>query len=819
METNRLQFYRFISFLIFLFSIKSSGFGQLVINEVCSKNDSVILDEYGESSDWIEIYNNGNTAINLEGYFLSDKEDNPTKWQFPNKTISPQSHLLIFASDLNLNNVYCHTNFKLNDTGETLLLSDALENEIDRLDIPALLVDISYGRKSDGSSEWTYFDAPTPESSNENGSAFEFAKSPTFKTSTYFCEAGTLIELECDDPNCNIRFTRDGSIPNENSELYTQPIPIDTTTTFRVVSFSDNLYPSKPSTRTYFVETNHTLPVIAVTSEPHNFWDYEEGIFEFGPYADSIFPYYGANFWKDVEIPLHVEFFKNHDFKMEFDIGGKIHGGKASRSKPMKALRLVTDGDFPTEGMDHQFFENKDIDNFRRLVLRNGSGDFNYTHFRDAYMHRYFIDEGFDLDVLAHQPIVVYVNGIYWGVMNLREKIDRFYINENYGIDKDSIDLLEEDLVVIEGSEEEYWMNYDFVTNNDLSIEANFKIAERYFDLSNITDYFIAQTYLNNTDFPNNNLKFWQPKHAGGKWRFLLFDLDVGMGRHGWTKAHYNNFQGRMENADENKFTYTLLAFLENETFKNYFINRYADLMNTSFRSENLKAETERTVAEIDEEMKAHFQKWTWPGYDVWQEDRLAGLYTFVEERPVNQREFVRQYFELENEVELTLNTFPENAGTIRINTVSPESLPWNGYYYNGVPVTLTVIPNSGFTFKGWQSIHTINQEESNETITYNFETDDEIVAYFEANYEGLDLKVSPNPFESELKIDYTLDQISEVEVIIYDSVGKLIQSFNLGKKNAGKRSTSLTINNLHQGIYFLHLKTENEFQSIKLIR
>ena len=811
-----------ISIYFLLILLPYFGNAQLVINEVCSKNASVIEDEFGATSDWIELYNSGNTPINLDGYFLSDNEENPQKWQFPNKTITANSFLLIFASGDNLIDIFCHTNFKLSSVGETLILSNANGEEIERVEIPPLSEDHSFGKIIDGGNEWTYFEIPTPTSSNANGSNYQFAPAPVFLTQQHFYENSASIEIApCTQPNCVIRFTRDGNIPNENSEIYTTPIALDTTTCIRAVTFSDAFYPSPAATQTYFINTNHTLPIMTLTSEPDNFWDWERGIFQLGPNAEDTFPNFGANFWEDIQIPLHMEYYVDHELVMEFDVSTEIHGGKTARTKPMKALRLLTDGDFPSTGLSYPFFYNKNINNFRRLVIRNASGDFNYTHFRDAYLQRYFIDENLDVDVLAYQPMTVYLNGTYWGVMNLREKVDRFYLKENHGMDRDSIDLLEEDVIVIEGSSDEYFSNYNFIISNDLSVASNFDIAASYFDLSSLTDYFIVQTYVNNTDFPNNNIKFWQPNSANGKWRYLLFDMDVSMGRFGWTRAKSDNFNPLLENPAENKFIYILLAFLENKDFKNHFISRYADLMNTTFRPENLRAETDRTVAEIDEEMKLHFEKWTWPGYDVWQNERLLGLYTFIEDRPAFQREFVRQQFELPNEVNITLQTFPAGAGEIKINTITPDSLPWNGYYYNGVPVNLTIIPNNGFTFSHWESIHTILSRDASTSIAYNFEQDDEITAYFESEYEGLGLNVFPNPIEENLQITFTLDQISDIKISIYSMTGQLLGRVNEGKRNGGTHTISLKINDLDlpKGVYLISLETEHFRETVKLFK
>ena len=811
---------RTIATVILYLFFHSISFSQIVLNEVCTKNNTLIEDEFGETPDWIELYNNSNSDFNLEGYFLSDDIDELLKWEFPNKTIAAQSVLLVFASGNDLADIYCHTNFKLSNLGEKIFLSDANGNLVDEISIPNLNDDHSFGRLPDGNGAWTFFEIPTPQDLNTLGTNYDFAKSPTLNTQQYFYGNSTTIGLSCDDPNCSIRFTRDGTIPDLNSELYTEPISIDTTTCIRAVTFSSDFSPSTPTTRTIFINSEHTLPILSMTSEPHNLFDWEDGIFTLGPTGDSIFPHWGANFWKDIEVPMHIEYFIDDNLEAEYDVGAKVHGGKAARSKAMKAIRLVTDGDYPSEGMDYQFFKNKDIHHFTRLVVRNASGDFNYTHFRDAYLHRYFIDEGLDLDVLGHQPMAIYLNGMYWGVMNMREKIDRFYIANNNGYPRDSIDLLEEDLFVLEGSGDEYNSNFEFITTNDLNIESNFEIAKSYYDISNLADYYICQSFVNNTDFPNNNIKFWQPNNENGKWRHLLFDMDVAMGRFGWTVAHFDNFNWLLrDNPTNNRFVNIVKALLSNDEYRDYFITRYADLMNTVFREEILKAETERTVAEIEDEMERHFQVWEWPGFDVWSGRRLGGLFTFIEERPGYQREFVREYFELENSVQLKINTFPKGAGTIQVNTITPDELPWDGHYYNGVPVTLTIVPNNGFTFSHWESIHTFLDKDISQSISYNYEVDDEITAYFEAEYDGLNIAASPNPFQNEINIDFTLDQISTVDIKIYDSVGKLIHQFNNGKMNGGTHHIPLKINSLQNGFYIISIQTEYERESIKVFK
>jgi len=807
---------RFVFLLLFIPFLSNS---QLVINELCSSNDNVIEDEFGESSDWIELYNNTNTTIDLEGFYLSDDADELMKWQFPALNIAPQDYLLIFASDLDLCQTWCHTNFKLSADGEQLNLSNASGELIDNIIFTAINTDQSYGRTTDGGMSWSFFTVPTPASSNNSGTIIEVAQPPNFFSTPRFSDSPIEVVLTCDEPNCVIHYTLDGSEPDQTDLIISGPILLDSTKTIRAKVFIPQFLPSKIVTQTYFIQEDHRLPIMSLVSDPHYLFDSETGILVEGPNAEEEWPFFGANFWKDIEVPMSVEYFENETLTAQFTLGAKTHGGKDSRTKPMKSIRLLGKTSFGDERIDYPFFSNKNITSFKRLVLRNASGDYNYTHFRDAYLHRYFIDEGLDLDVLAYKPMVVYLNGDFYGVMNLREKNDRFYIQENYGVDPDNLDLLEEDTLVVEGSLEDFQMKKSFLEQSDLLDDAVFSEAAEYFDVKNIADYFIVQTVVNNTDWPNNNLKFWRSREADSKYRYLLFDLDVGMGRHGWTSADNNHFSNLLNPAMENPHVQILLSLLENDNYRKYFINRYADLLNTTFKTDHWRAETDRTVEAIDYDMEQHFQVWTWPGYDVWQENRLTKMYRFIEERPEYIRSFVGEHFEMKNEVLLELQTYPEGAGSIKINTIVPDQLPWEGYYYNGNPVELTIVPNNGFTFSHWESLNTFLEKDLNSTIEYNFETNDQITAFFETTDPSIEVNVFPTLVEENTTIEIVLPEIAEIEVSLFDPLGRLVWDFPKERKNGGIHSISLETNWLEDGFYFLRTKVNDKIFTQKIFK
>jgi hypothetical protein len=794
---------------------------QVVINEVSSDNESVIADEFGSYSDWIELYNSGTTTVNLSGFYLSDNNDDLLKWSFPNIIIEPGSFLLIFASGQDGLYDYPHTNFKLAKDGESLLLSDNQGVVLDHIYIPLLEGDESFGRQPDGSSGFHYFVIPTPLSSNNNSQTYDFAPTPVFSIENQFSQQPVALELSTNLPNYSIRYTKDGSIPNESSLLYQAAIEIDSTTCIRAICFATEYRPSHIATNTYFIQEDIELPVIALSSAPDNFWDPEEGMLVDGPNADTLWPFYGANYWHDIEIPVHFEYFTEEgNLGTEYELGARVHGGRGARTKPQKPLRLLAKKSYGAEEMHYPFFEDRAGDVYKRLVLRNGSGDYNVAHFRDGMVHRMYIRDELNVDALAYKPVVVFLNGEFYGILNLREKSDEYYLKYQYDIDVNQLDFLEEDTIVILGDFEKFNQDCDFVVNNDLSNASNYQQASTLFDVTDLIDYAIAQTAINNSDSYGNNIKFWRVRKADAHWRYILFDLESGLGRYGWTLAGENVFERKMiQYADTNRHINIFKAFLGNETFKHNFLNRYADLLNTTFREERMEEEIIFSRDLIAHDMVRHFERWGWPGYDIWWNQRMDGLFEFAEQRPSYARDHLQDYFDLPGQVKLNLQVYPENAGIIKINTIIPGPLPWDGVYFNGVPVQLTIEPNPGFKFKYWKSLETIKEADPQTSISYNFEQDDQIVAYFEAEYSGLDLQAAPNILNTPgaVQLSFLLDDRENVEFMILDASGKQVKPTQIKEMNGGRQNYTLDIGNLAEGMYFIMVKTLKEVQAVKI--
>lgn len=786
---------------------------QVLINEFSAINTGAIEDFEGDYSDWIEIYNANSTSYNLAGHYISDDFTEPDKWEFPNITLAPNDRLLIFASGKNTLGNYYHTNFRLSSNGEEIIFINPNGVILDSIDYDGLEPNFSLGRITDGSDEWACFSTATPDADNSlsQGLAGCYIDAPTFSSEGGFYDEELQVNISPLAPDHLIYFTLDGSIPTTNSTLYETAIAIDSNTVIRAVNYDPSSgYFSLPETHTFFINENfNNAPVISISTDSCNLWSDEKGIYVSGPNAESEPPYYGSNFWENWEIPIHLEFFEDNQelaFDGRYDM--KIHGGTSARAKAMKPLRILAKRKYGNPWIEYQVFKNKDADIFKRLVLRNSGSDFNQTMFRDGKVHDLVLQEGLNIDVSGYRPCIVFLNGEYWGLHNIREKVDEYYLISNYGIDVSQVDMLEENNDVIVGNFDIFNEHEAYILNNDLSIESNFNTAAAWFDLESFSDYFITQTFHNNYDWPNNNLKFWRERKDGAKWRYLLFDLDFGSNAVSPEEVDIDLVFFTLDSYKENnRHVRILLRFLENEEFKRYFINRYADLMNTSFSTSKQLFHLERIQSRIDAFITRHFNKWNTPVSD-WQDHILNYLTPFFVERPAIIFEDVRNYFELENTIDLNFDVFPENAGTIQINTIAPESInfPWTGIYYKNLAIDLIANSNNNYIFLNWQN----SKGEiigNNILLQKAFENNETITAHFKDIRLINDLEITPNPSSNYLIANLYLPHHEEVNISIFDATGKLILNRNEGLHTSGVHSFPLNNLELASGIYFLKIQ------------
>ena len=648
----------------------------IVVNELMTKNTATISDFEGEFEDWIELYNSGNTSINLEGFALSDDDDEPLKWLFPNVSIDAGAFLVLFASDKDtIVDGEIHTNFKLKAEGEPLLLSDASGDLIDLIEKQLLFENQSFGRIEDGEEDFNSFVISSPGASNENNSTefeIEFSQDAGQYTDEFELTLSVATGVE-------LRYTTDGNIPDMDSPLYNNGIDIESRegepntistiqvtdddlayepigevykiNTIRVRAFYDDVPVSRVHTRSYIIDEDterYTLPIISLTTAPDNFFDDSTGIYVPGANYDgsdenTMNAFQRGEEW---ERPVHFEYFdEDGELIVDQDAGVRIHGGGSRRDR-QKSLRLYARSEYGASRFEYSFFEDKDIDEYKRLVLRSQPAA-NSSFMTDEVTSRLLSTT--DLGYMATKETIVFLNGEFWGVYHIRERMDKYYLEDNYGVDKDEVNFLEGDPLTagccIEGESTEYLEMIDYIGDNDITDPAVYASIQSMMDVENYMDYLIAEFYVANYDWPQNNIRYWKTTDSDGKWQWLLYDVDFGL-RYDDRPSITNFFNNESINTAE-WATYLAQQLVQNDLFKSRFVQKFEEHLNTTFSQESVADAVNGIKSKIAPHMQESFDRYAnETALDTWEErvDRIVDDYALL--RPCFLQEQIIEQFE-----------------------------------------------------------------------------------------------------------------------------------------------------------------------------
>jgi hypothetical protein len=415
---------------------------QIYITEFQASNLSTVLSPDGNYLEWIELYNSSGSWINLEGYFLTDDFQIPDKVQIENLTIAPGSYKLIWLDDLEKTG-YCDLN--LNMGGEELALFTPGGVLMDSVSFGRQFMDVSYGRYPSTWDHWFYFEDPTPGGSNHGDGMDHPVQSAevTFSVPGGFYEGSLEIYLTADPNEGIIRYTTDGSWPVETSQRYTSSIVITETTVIRARLFESGRLPGRTVTNTYILNDVTTVPVVSISANPNDLWDGGRGIYVEG-YNGSIGLCFDrpANWNNDWERPINFEYFTTEGVQEINQLAGTKIAGGCSRAKPFKSMGIFAREKYGDDRLSYRFFRSKDVDEFKSILIRNAGNDSWSSMMRDGFIQTLLSDQ-FDIDYQAYQPSIVYLNGEYWGILSVREKVNEHYPASNYNLDSDDIQLME----------------------------------------------------------------------------------------------------------------------------------------------------------------------------------------------------------------------------------------------------------------------------------------------------------------------------------------------------------------------------------------
>ena len=426
---------------------------------------------------------------------------------------------------------YLHTNFKLSSNGDDLILSDQGENVIDSIFTGTLETDMSLGRYFESSS-WVLFAEPTPGSSNST-SSYAGALSPIefSMASGFYNQAQISVELSSPDESATIYFTTDGTTPTMDDFNYGYSIPLTSTTVIRARAFLNGWLPSETESKTYIFGEDEAegLPVVFLSTDPSTFFDEDTGMYVMGPNASWDFPYFGANFWEDWERSIHFEILETDGSGYAANAGVKIFGGW-SRAFPQKSLSIFSRSYYGPSTFDYGLFPDSGIDSYEAFILRNSGNDWESTMLRDGFITS--LTNDLNIDHQQYRPAVLYLNGEFWGIQNIREKVNEHFLASHHLINAENIDLLDIQGVneenIVHGTNIDYVNLLDYLENQDMGDPIVQNALENWIDVESYMSYQAFQIFIDNRDWPGNNIKFWRDHRVGGKWRWILYDTDFG---------------------------------------------------------------------------------------------------------------------------------------------------------------------------------------------------------------------------------------------------------------------------------------------------
>lgn len=817
---------------------------QVVINEISASNLNQYVDNHSDYGDWIELYNIDTFAVDLSGYYLSDDSLNNIKWQFPSGTsITAKGFLRIWASGRNESDTsHYHTNFKLKQTKnspEYVVFSNpqGIISDFVQL-IQKTQLGHSYGRTTDGTSSWSVFKTPTLAASNNTATPYlRYSDRPDFDLAAGFYPSAITVSISSTDTGSVIRYTTNGNLPLSNSPVYSGPISITSTTILKAIAINNDpaILPSFIEFATYFIDVNHTLPVVSISgSQLTNLANGSGNLLPKG-----TLEYFDLN--KTRKANTYGEFNKH---------------GQDSWVLSQRSLDFISRDEMGyNHSIEEKLFNTSDRTNFQRIILR-AAGDDNYpadhkaenagsAHLRDAFIHNLALMGRLELDVRRGTKIIVYLNGQYWGVYDFRENPDEHdFTDYYYGQDKFHLQYIETwgNTWAEYGGQQaiDDWNSfYNTVMSLDMTNPLNWQYVDERLEVKSLVDYVCVNMFTVCSDWLNWNTAWWRGLDSTGahlKWGYILWDNDATFG-------HYINYtgipdtspdanpcdpEGLSGSSDPEGHIALLNKLRENPDFNQYYIARQLDLWNTVFSCDNMLAQLDSTAAVIDPEMAQHSTRWAGT-YAEWQSN-VQALRNFIIQRCTDIANGYGPCYSLTGPYNLTIDATPANAGQVVLNSLLIDQFPWSGNYFGGMETILRAQPDTGNTFINWtDNTHPFTPNANSANVKISLTGPDTVVAHFqfplrisEPTSPLPSVKAFPTLTKDEISIVFDLPDDAPVSINLFNSLGEEIPAgkmpYSVFQKGKYLTKVSLSGNSLPQGIYLIEFKTGEFRECIKIV-
>ncbi len=588
----------------------------LYISEVCA------VHAYGsDEADWVEIHNGTDAAVNLRGHYLSDDVDQPCKLALGDVTIAPGGYAAVSV-----------TEFGIAANGETVVLSAPAGYPLDVFDTGVQRPGVTSGRKGgDASGTRYFFTASSRGAANPAPAAQSYAAAPTFSVPGGVQEQAVTVQMHSATPDATIYYTTDGSAPTTASARYTAPLAIDSTRTLRAIAVAPGLLPSQEQTATYLYGVSHSVPIVCLSMAPGDFSTM---------YANTLT-------YRNVERPGVVEYYETDGaLGVSFPASVRVSGW-STRKYNQKSLTFKLDAAYGQSEVTYPFFEGYEIDTFAALTVRAGGQDRYNAYVRDAFLSRVALSEGIDADAPNNRYVVMYVNGEYWGLYDLREEIGKDMLASHHGADPQRVNYVRRAQARY-GSAQEWERVKAFARSRDLTDAQTYAELCQWVDVQAWADYLVLRNYFRETDLFNQ--KQWNTSDYAVKWRPIYFDNDYSLGEgalNGGLIGTYMSFAGYTTRNGTHVSMDLTAGLWTSPQFRQLFLQRAAYHVKYTFAPERILPILDAMEAEIEPEMQRQIQRWGAPrSVQAWKEN-VATFRSLLEQRPAAFARVLRDYFDL----------------------------------------------------------------------------------------------------------------------------------------------------------------------------